>query len=140
MDSVKSDKKQKLNERMIERYSSRYRMMGYDVRTLGWGSVEQQIYRFSQTLQSNFDFANKRIVDIGCGFRDYAAFLLSNRIEFESYLCVDINPDLIKEAETRYLDHGNIDFKVFNLNESKALFTPLGDIGVMLGVLNLNLV
>jgi predicted alpha/beta hydrolase len=56
----------KIYEETVERYSNRYKKLGYDVKTLGWGSVEQQEYRFSQTL--DIDFKDKSIVDIGCGF------------------------------------------------------------------------
>ena len=34
------------------RYSQRYREMGYNVRTLGWGSTEQQELRFDRVLNT----------------------------------------------------------------------------------------
>ena len=44
---------------MVERYSNRLNILGYDVKTLGWGSVEQQEYRFAQTISSEINFSGK---------------------------------------------------------------------------------
>ena len=127
-----------ISKNMIERYSKRYREMGYNIRTLGWGSEEQQHYRFSQTLQTGLVFDDKNILDIGCGFGDYADFLSRNNIKYSSYHGVDINPDLIKEAKTRHESNADVDFSVLDLTESNKEL-PSADIGVMLGLLNLNL-
>lgn len=127
-----------ISKNMIERYSSRYREMGYNIKTLGWGSKEQQYYRFSQTLQTGLILEDKKILDIGCGFGDYANFLSDNHINFSSYHGVDINPDLINEAKSRNKDKQGIDFAVLDLTESNKM-SPTADIGVMLGLLNLNL-
>lgn len=127
-----------ISKSMIERYSSRYREMGYDIRTLGWGSEQQQRYRFSQTLQTGLDFTGKRILDIGCGFGDYADFLHDCDTRISSYLGVDVNPDLISEAKARHQNHSGREFCVLDLAESEKA-EPMVDIGVMLGLLNLNL-
>ncbi|MDH5765756.1 MAG: class I SAM-dependent methyltransferase [Gammaproteobacteria bacterium] len=127
-----------ISKNMIERYSSRYREMGYDIKTLGWGSKDQQYYRFSQTLQTGLVFEDKKILDIGCGFGDYANFLNENKIKYSSYHGVDINPDLINEAKLRNKDKSGHDFSVLDLTEVNKT-TPLADVGVMLGLLNLNL-
>ena len=62
----------------VERYSGRYKKLKYDVRTLGWGTKEQQNYRFLQTIDNRIEFNGKRILDIGCGFGDYFNFLKKN--------------------------------------------------------------
>jgi hypothetical protein len=61
-----------ISERMVTRYSDRYKKLGYDVKTLGWGSKEQQLARFEQTVKGDgeIDFTAKTILDIGCGFGD----------------------------------------------------------------------
>ena len=133
------DIQHKISEMMRERYSARYKKMGYDVKTLGWGTIEQQRYRFSQTLAMGISFSEKRIVDFGCGFGDFVDFLIEMKIPFGSYIGVDINPDLIQEALKRHSCNTNIEFQVIDLLAPSSDCYPLGDIGIMLGLLNLNL-
>jgi SAM-dependent methyltransferase len=126
-----------ISKRMISRYSERYKKLGYDVKTLGWGSKEQQFARFAQIVSSDVDFADKSLLDIGCGFGDLANFLAKGNIRFSNYLGWDLNPDLVNEARTIWKDQGQVSFDVKNIaaiEESK----PVADIGIMLGVLNLN--
>jgi SAM-dependent methyltransferase len=126
-----------ISEQMIQRYSNRYRVLGRDVRTLGWGSLEQQSYRFEQTLSELFYFEDKTILDIGCGFGDYLALLKAKGYMFKQYIGWDINPDLIQEARKIWTDN-NVSFVVKNIG-NESLENPIADIAVMLGVLNLNL-
>lgn len=121
---------------MINRYSKRYRDLGFDVKTLGWGNEQQQLYRFSQTLHALLN-ESKSILDIGCGFGDYYDFLKTEELDFKKYLGLDINSDLIAEAKKQHADCENCDFEVFNILEGNKAKT-VADIGVMLGVLNLN--
>lgn len=88
-------------EQTRSRYSRRYRDMGYNVRTLGWGSVEQQRLRFDRVLQT-VDVSGRHVLDIGFGFGDYVDFLAESGVGFASYLGLDINPDLIGEAHQRH--------------------------------------
>ena len=39
-----------ISSSMEKRYTDRYIEMGRSIKTLGWGSTEQQQYRFDQTL------------------------------------------------------------------------------------------
>ncbi len=119
----------------IDRYSKRYSELGIDVKSLGWGSTEQQIYRFQQ-VQRIVDCTGRSILDIGCGFGDLKNFFFRANIEISSYLGWDINPDLIKAAKKIHKD-SNKDFLVKNLLE-ESLETPLANIGIMLGLLNFN--
>lgn len=131
---------ERLSSEIISRYSSRYRKLGYNVKTLGWGTKEQQLYRFSQVINSGISFKGKKIVDIGCGFGDFLDFLIENKIEFGEYLGIDINPDLVFEANSRHAGLKGISFLTLDIFDSSQLDTPIaGDIGIMLGVLNLNL-
>jgi SAM-dependent methyltransferase len=121
----------------IQRYSDRYQRLGYDVKTLGWGSQEQQEYRFSQSLISEIDFKNKELLDIGCGFGDFFNFLNRQNLELKSYLGCDLNPDLISEAKRKHsVSKARFEVKnVFDIKESDA---AIADIGFMFGLLNLN--
>lgn len=132
MDKVFSD----ISQKMIDRYSKRYKELGYNVRTLGWGTEEQQHYRFKQSL-SVIDFSNnKSILDIGCGFGDYLALLMAERKPFKQYIGWDLNPDLIAEAKQIWKKSDSV-FEVNNIGEEKER-TQVADIAVMFGVLNLN--
>ncbi|MGB0983041.1 MAG: methyltransferase type 11 [Saprospiraceae bacterium] len=127
-----------ISTNMIERYSNRYKKLGRNIKTLGWGSVEQQLYRFEQTLQTGVDFSDKRILDIGCGFGDYYDYITAQRkIEIQSYQGYDLNDDLINAAQQEYINDSKSAFQVSNILEKKVE-EPVADIGVMLGVLNLN--
>jgi len=120
----------------IERYTQRYKKLGYDVKSLGWGSIEQQEYRFLQTLDSNIDFDNKSLLDIGCGFGDYFTFLQQNKINLSNYMGYDLNPELINEAKNLHKEN-IVYFEVENILETQK--KEIADIGVMFGVLNFNL-
>lgn len=129
---------QDIATRMVERYSRRYQDMGYHVRTLGWGNLEQQRYRFGQTLAFGLDLAGTEVVDFGCGFGDYYDFLREAGVPLKSYLGLDINPDLLTEARQRHMDDPRTAFAAMDLTEGQDS-GAVGDVGVMLGVLNLNL-
>jgi 2-polyprenyl-3-methyl-5-hydroxy-6-metoxy-1,4-benzoquinol methylase len=55
-------------EAVVQRYSRRFAEHGYSPKTLGWDKGKQDI-RFA-VLTSQYDFAGKRVLDIGCGFGD----------------------------------------------------------------------
>ena len=128
-----------ISTKLIDRYSTRYGKLGKNVKTLGWGSEEQQFYRFKETLTLGVDFKGNSILDIGCGFGDYYNFLKTrkNEIVFQSYLGYDINEHLIKEAHDSFIQDDTCTFEVFNILEQKQK-DAIADIGIMLGVLNLN--
>lgn len=127
-----------ISEAMIKRYSDRYKSLGYNIKTLGWGNDSQQTSRFSQTLSADIDFNGQTILDIGCGFGDYYNFLKKNNIDIKKYIGWDINEDLISEAKTRNSGFKNVEFGIADLTHD-TIDESVADIGVMLGVLNLNL-
>ena len=127
----------KINNDIIRRYSKRLDHYGYNVKTLGWGSTDQQEYRFRQFSRLFENSKNKTITDYGCGFGDFYFHLKRNKINFKKYIGVDINPNLIQEAKKRNVDEKDADFLISSLNE-KLINLPISNIGVMIGVLNLN--
>jgi SAM-dependent methyltransferase len=122
-----------ISQATVSRYSERYHKLGKHVQTLGWGSEEQQFYRFSQVLRA-VDLNDRSVLDIGCGFGDFLTSCKSAGCKLEHYTGWDINPDLIAEAKQQ---HPSSDFSVLNLAEQEDL-SPVAGVGVMLGVLNLN--
>ena len=117
----------------ITRYSDRYRKLGRHAHTLGWGSEEQQRYRFAQALRATA-LDGKSVLDIGCGFGDFLSSCSDVGCRLKDYTGWDINPDLIAEAKQQ---HPSSSFAVLNLAEQEELL-PVAEVGVMLGVLNLN--
>lgn len=129
-----------ISKNMINRYSTRFNELGRGVKTLGWGNVEQQLYRFEQTLKMGADFSGKRILDIGCGFGDYYDYLKTDEVQMpiEHYYGYDINSDLIQSAQQKNKGDDKCSFHVNNILEGQEK-KPIADIAIMLGVLNLNL-
>lgn len=122
---------------MISRYTKRYSQMGYNVHTLGWGNREQQSYRFAQTYAA--DINGKSVLDIGCGFGDYYKAAKENGITIPQFTGWDINPALIDEANKLFANNPRAHFKVVDLTEDHTVQENVADVGIMLGLLNLNL-
>jgi len=127
---------EQITSQTIQRYSDRYKKLGYDAKTLGWGSAEQQEYRFLQTLDHNITFKGKSLLDIGCGFGDYFHFLKEQNSGIVKYTGYDINSDLINEANQKNQDD-IASFEMQNILDQTE--ENIADIVVMLGVLNFNL-
>lgn len=117
----------------VARYSDRYKKLGRHVHTLGWGNEEQQHYRFAQVLRAAA-LEGKSVLDIGCGFGDFFTSCIDADYKIGHYTGWDINPDLISEAKKQYPEST---FTVVNLAEQVELLA-VAEVGVMLGVLNLN--
>jgi SAM-dependent methyltransferase len=112
------------------RYTNRYRQHGLSHLTLGWGSKEQQEYRFDQVLGCD-DFRLKTVLDIGCGFGDLFSYIKSRKIIIDSYTGLDLNPDLVDEAVVRHPDGIFYDKSLMSMEKA-----PEADVVVMLGLLN----
>lgn len=128
---------EEISAMMVDRYSNRYRKLGYNVHTLGWGSKEQQEFRFRQTLAGIEPDGEKTLLDIGCGFGDYFSFLTAENLAVKKYLGWDINPDLIAEAAKIWESNPVAEFNVVNISAEEP--PAKADIAIMLGLLNLNL-
>ena len=125
-----------ISENMVSRYSERYSQLGYNIKTLGWGSKQQQEYRFSQSLCAVSSYKDKHVLDIGCGFGDYYKFLKKVGSQPKLYTGYDLNPDLINEAKKQNDLDSSVNFHVSNIFE-REIYEPQADIVVMFGVLNL---
>lgn len=83
----------------IERYNKRYVEFGYSPKTLGWLKGKQDI-RFD-ILTSLYNFENKTILDIGCGFGDLNK-TLKQKVQTYQYVGCDLCEKLIEEGEKIY--------------------------------------
>jgi len=126
--------KEKLNEisdHTVKRYSGRYNEFKKDIKTLGWGSIEQQEHRFKNVLK-HLDLEGKSILDIGCGFGDLYNYLAKNNHSFSKYIGWDITPDFINDSSIK---DKTVTLEVKNISIDK-IDKPVADIGIMLGLLN----
>ncbi|MBU1191894.1 MAG: class I SAM-dependent methyltransferase [Gammaproteobacteria bacterium] len=114
-----------------ERYQTRFTQHGESHLTLGWGSREQQAYRFSQLLYCA-DFTNRSVLDIGCGFGDLLGYLHQRNIPLKHYVGIDVNPEFIRVAAETYPE---AEFHAVSLTSLTDAALSC-DLVVMLGLLN----
>jgi SAM-dependent methyltransferase len=74
---------------LVERY-------GYDPRACDYGRPESQAIKFA-VLAAALDCTGLSVLDVGCGFADYAAYL-SERYPGAAYTGVDLSPAMIERA------------------------------------------
>lgn len=124
---------QNISKQTAKRYGTRFKEMQHSIRTLGWGSKEQQEFRFAEVI-SRLDCTGKSILDIGCGFGDLYNFMKSNDYPFENYIGWDITPEFINNP---LIKDQNVKLEVKNIAEEKPK-KAIADVGIMLGLLNWN--
>ncbi|RJR35583.1 MAG: class I SAM-dependent methyltransferase [Desulfobacteraceae bacterium] len=115
------------------RYEERYREYGYSPRTLDWDKGKQ-LTRFS-ILTSQYDFHNKEVLDIGCGFGDLNRVLHAKTEGVYRYLGVDLTQALLSEARSRY----GSDRVSFVHGDFLAMQLPQVDYAIASGIFNLRL-
>lgn len=113
-----------------KRYSKRYQTHGYSPRTLGWNKDRQSI-RFD-VLTSEFNFNNKHILDIGCGFGDLNQTLRQRTSKYR-YTGVDLVSSLLNEGRVRF-SADNIHFVEANIMDISP--TETFDYAIASGVFN----
>jgi len=84
---------------MTERYRGQYREHGYSPKSLGWDKGKQEV-RF-QTLFEFFSWEGRAVLDIGCGFGDFAGYLTRKIGPTFNYTGIDLVPEFIDEARAR---------------------------------------
>lgn len=96
---------------VVDRYTKRYKEFGYGPKSLGWDKGKQEI-RF-EILTSQYNFHDKHILDIGCGFGDLNKTLIRKGLNYK-YTGIDLVDVLLDEAKRHY--HGeNINFERANI-------------------------
>lgn len=91
---------------IVKLYNDRYKCYGYSPKTLGWKKGKQDL-RFN-ILTSFYNFENKSVLDIGCGFGDLNR-ILKNKSANYKYLGIDLSESLILKAKDIY-EGDNIKF------------------------------
>jgi SAM-dependent methyltransferase len=96
--------------RISSYYSDLVQRFGHDPRACDYGRAESQQAKF-RVLSECTDFRGLSVLDVGCGFADFADFL-AQRYEGVRYTGVDITPAMIEHARTR---HPGVELEVGNL-------------------------
>lgn len=85
-----------------QRYTQRFQEFGRTPQSLGWKKGKQAI-RFD-VLTSQYDFAGKSVLDIGCGFGDLLD-TLGTRMSRFTYTGIDLVDAFIREARSMHPGH-----------------------------------
>jgi SAM-dependent methyltransferase len=101
-------------------YEDKVRRYGYDHRGLGYRNKSSQDKRFAALLELG-DFDGARVLDVGCGFGDFLAFL-QDRGTSPQYTGIDICEPMIVRCRERF-DHDDAIFRVADVME----FAPTED-------------
>ena len=103
-------------ESVINRYTKRYNEFGYSPKSLGWDKGKQDV-RFD-ILSSQYNFENKHVLDIGCGFGDFNNTLIKKTNNYK-YTGIELVEALYLEAQNHY-KNDNVNF----VNENILEFSP----------------
>lgn len=104
--------------RIADFYNQRVAEFGHDPRACDYGRSESQRRKF-QALSDALDYRGRHVLDVGCGFADYADFL-RERHEGVHYTGVDLSPAMIERARAL---HPELDLRVANLLEEPVTQT-----------------
>jgi SAM-dependent methyltransferase len=119
--------------RVASFYDGLVTQYGHDPRACDYGRAESQAIKF-KVLSEVMDLSGQRVLDVGCGFADYADFL-AMRAAGVQYTGTDISPSMIREARrlrpTLDLHHLNILDHAppgpFDVVTANGIFYLLGD-------------
>lgn len=96
--------------RIADYYGALIRKYGHDPRACDYGRAESQQIKF-RVLSEVMPLANCSILDVGCGFADFAPFL-QRRFPTVRYSGIDLCPDMVNEAKRK---HPGLDLRVANI-------------------------
>jgi SAM-dependent methyltransferase len=81
-------------------YEDKVRRYGFDHRGLGFGNRSSQEKRFEALLALG-DFHGRRVLDVGCGFGDFLAFLVERDVH-PLYTGLDVCEPMIERCQQRF--------------------------------------
>ena len=102
-------------------YAEKVARHGYDHRGLGFRTRSSQEKRF-EALLSLGDFHGRTLLDVGCGFGDFLAYLHENGIE-PRYIGLDICEPMIRRCLERF-EGGDASFHVGDVLEWQPTEAP----------------
>jgi len=96
--------------RIADYYGALIRKYGHDPRACDYGHVESQEIKF-RVLSELMPLDNCSLLDVGCGFADFAGYLQS-RFDGLQYSGIDLCADMVNEAKR---NHPDLDLRVANI-------------------------
>ncbi len=96
---------------VIDRYNERVRKHGFSPRSLGWPKGRQEV-RFTVLADIGITEGDS-VLDVGCGFGDFARFLGSRNLDV-AYRGCDINEEIVELAKKR---DGSLSLEVRDIEE-----------------------
>lgn len=100
--------------RIADYYDRLVRKYGHDPRACDYGRVESQKIKF-RILSEVLPLVNASLLDVGCGFADFAAFL-QGRFSGLRYSGIDLCAAMVEEARS---NHPELDLRVGNISEAE---------------------
>lgn len=91
-------------------YDGLVQKYGHDPRACDYGRAESQQIKF-RVLSETMPLDNRSLLDVGCGFADFAGYLRS-RFSGLQYSGIDLCPSMIAEAQR---SHPELDLRVANI-------------------------
>lgn len=119
--------------RIVDYYDALVAQFGHDPQACDYGQASSQLKKF-EVLAEALPVSGKRVLDVGCGFADFARFL-KERYPDVSYEGVDVTPSMVEEARRarpdlalRHLDILEQDpGGPYNLVTANGIFYLLGE-------------
>lgn len=105
-------------EQIVNAHKDRFKLHGYSSKSLLWDKGRQNI-RFD-ILTSKYNFSDKKILDIGCGFGDINNILRLKADRYR-YVGIDIVEDFILYAKNNFRNEKDISFKLGDFLSEKFI-------------------
>jgi SAM-dependent methyltransferase len=105
-------------DRIASFYDGLVAQYGHHPRAADYGRVESQRIKF-EVLSQILVPEDRKLLDVGCGFADYARFL-SEKGHSVEYVGVDLSPKMIEEARAA---SPGLDLRVANILDDHSLGT-----------------
>ena len=99
--------------RIADYYDGLIRKYGHDPRACDYGRAESQQTKF-RVLSEVMCLADCSLLDVGCGFADFATFLQSQFAGLR-YSGIDLCSAMVREAQR---NHPDLDLKVANISDA----------------------
>lgn len=132
---IDKEKLRQIEQNAEERFDERIKEQGRSARGLGWDEKSSMLTRFEAATEM-YDFTNKRVLDVGCGFGDFFGFLQDRECEPAEYYGVDVAKRALDIAREEHPD------TVCRFERRNPLLDPFKDeqfdITVEFGILNFN--
>ena len=112
---------------IAEYYDDLVRKYGHDPRACDYGRIESQKIKF-RVLSEVLPLGNSSLLDVGCGFADFATFL-GERFPGVQYSGIDLCSAMVDEARR---NHPDLDLRVANIFD--ASFTRTFDVVTANGI------